>query len=349
MVERSGVDVTVEVLDRATLELGEQARDPDLDLVRMGVRDYDAKLGQFLTPDPSYFQNLDLCQSSPLQCSLYGYAGGNPISFVDPTGLGFWHWLRGVVADTIDLGATVGGGIVGGLGGGVAGAPSGPGDLFTIAGGAVLGAGLARGAVSPITDRIRGEEPSVKRVLQATADGMTAEMSGQVIGKAVGAAVSKIRAARIAANEAEAAAAASKFRPFPREKLSSVGGFGAPTQTTLEVRAAIATLPEGLFKCGQCKEAAKAIVSVLKARGIPGELLEFSAPLAKKGLLVHDLWEADANSISQNGEHAAVKVGGMVFDNLFPQGVPYQQYVQGLWSAGGNAASGAITVKSTPF
>ena len=60
--------------------------DADLDSVRMGVRDYDAKLGQFWTPDPLYLEHLDACQTSPLQCSLYGYAGANPISFVDPTG-----------------------------------------------------------------------------------------------------------------------------------------------------------------------------------------------------------------------------------------------------------------------
>jgi hypothetical protein len=53
----------------------------------MGVREYDPKLSQFLSPDPLYLEDLEKCQSSPLQCSLYAYAGGNPISFVDPTGL----------------------------------------------------------------------------------------------------------------------------------------------------------------------------------------------------------------------------------------------------------------------
>jgi hypothetical protein len=58
----------------------------------MGVRDYDAKLSQFLTPDPLYFEDLEKCQASPLQCSLYGYASGNPVSFVDPTGLDKSAW-----------------------------------------------------------------------------------------------------------------------------------------------------------------------------------------------------------------------------------------------------------------
>jgi RHS repeat-associated protein len=70
-----------EVIDYASL-----GWDSDLDLVRMGVRDYDAALGQFLTPDPLYLENLDRCQSSPLQCSLYAYALGNPVSYVDRDG-----------------------------------------------------------------------------------------------------------------------------------------------------------------------------------------------------------------------------------------------------------------------
>ena len=55
-----------------------------------GVRDYDPTLGQFTTPDPLYLEDLEKCQHSPLECSLYGYAAGNPISFVDPTGTDLW-------------------------------------------------------------------------------------------------------------------------------------------------------------------------------------------------------------------------------------------------------------------
>jgi RHS repeat-associated protein len=69
-----------------TIDYARFGWDADLDMVRMGARDYDPKLGQFLTPDSLYLENLEKCQESPIQCSLYGYAAGNPVSFVDPTG-----------------------------------------------------------------------------------------------------------------------------------------------------------------------------------------------------------------------------------------------------------------------
>jgi hypothetical protein len=52
----------------------------------MGVRDYDAKLSQFWTPDPKFLETVDACVTSPVECNLYGYAKNNPLSFVDPRG-----------------------------------------------------------------------------------------------------------------------------------------------------------------------------------------------------------------------------------------------------------------------
>ena len=74
-------------LSRA-IDYVEQGYDADLGTVRMGVRDYDDRLGQFWTPDPLYLEQLGQCAESPVECNLYGYALGNPLSFVDPTGLG---------------------------------------------------------------------------------------------------------------------------------------------------------------------------------------------------------------------------------------------------------------------
>ncbi len=106
-VRASPLDVS-QVVDYARL-----GWDPDLDLVRMGVRDYDAKLSQFLTPDPLYLEDLAKCQGSPVQCALYGYATGNPISFVDPTGLGVWDWVQAeVFTRVVGAGKLVGAGFL---------------------------------------------------------------------------------------------------------------------------------------------------------------------------------------------------------------------------------------------
>ena len=47
--------------------------------MRFGLRDYDPAAGRFTAKDPSFFEG------SP--GNLYGYAGSDPISMRDPTGL----------------------------------------------------------------------------------------------------------------------------------------------------------------------------------------------------------------------------------------------------------------------
>lgn len=72
----------------------EKGYDADLGLVRMGVRDYDAILGRFTTPDPLFLEELKRCADSPVECNLYSYAAGNPLLFVDPSGLAIDFWSR---------------------------------------------------------------------------------------------------------------------------------------------------------------------------------------------------------------------------------------------------------------
>ena len=77
----------------AALDYVEKSYDADLESVRMGVRDYDPLLGQFWTPDPLFLESIDRCAESPVECNLFSYAPNNPLSFIDPDGLGVRDWL----------------------------------------------------------------------------------------------------------------------------------------------------------------------------------------------------------------------------------------------------------------
>ena len=58
-----------------------QEEDPELGLVNMGGRLYDANVARFLTPDPLVAQPFD-----PLGLNRFSYALNNPLRFTDPTG-----------------------------------------------------------------------------------------------------------------------------------------------------------------------------------------------------------------------------------------------------------------------
>jgi len=91
-----------------------------------GARYYDSELGRFITADPTIQHPYD-----PQDFNRYAYCRNNPVKYVDPTGLGFWDWVKSFFAAFV--GAVVGvvtsfylGPIVGGMAGGaVAGAISG--------------------------------------------------------------------------------------------------------------------------------------------------------------------------------------------------------------------------------
>ncbi len=70
----------------AAIDYVEKGYDADLGLIRMGVRDYDPGLNRFMTPDPLFLEQPKLCVDRPVECNLYSYAVGNPVTFVDPTG-----------------------------------------------------------------------------------------------------------------------------------------------------------------------------------------------------------------------------------------------------------------------
>ena len=106
-------------------------------------------------------------------------------------------------------------------------------------------------------------------------------------------------------------------------------------------REAIATISAKVFKPLQCTQCANAIVDVLKARGIPGQVLQIQAKAGD--FIVSDLVKSGTTSITRNGYHEAVRVGDIVFDNFPPQGVAYDTYIGPLHAIDG------ITIKAVGF
>jgi RHS repeat-associated protein len=60
-------------------------RDGATDLDHMGAREYYATLGRFISPDP---ENAGADPASPGSWNMYSYAYNNPLSYIDPSGLG---------------------------------------------------------------------------------------------------------------------------------------------------------------------------------------------------------------------------------------------------------------------
>ncbi len=62
--------------------------DPDTGLIRFGCRDYDAATGRWLSKDPVLFKGG--------QANFYIYCDGDPINWIDPSGLGdkAWQWFK---------------------------------------------------------------------------------------------------------------------------------------------------------------------------------------------------------------------------------------------------------------
>ncbi|MPV86678.1 RHS repeat-associated core domain-containing protein [Ostreibacterium oceani] len=78
--------------------------DTDTKLTRFGARDYDAEIGRWTAKDPIGFAGG--------LTSLYDYVGGDPVNFIDPSGLeGMWDSIKDFFGGATSA-ATPGGAVV---------------------------------------------------------------------------------------------------------------------------------------------------------------------------------------------------------------------------------------------
>ncbi|MCT2407691.1 hypothetical protein NZD88_09095 [Chryseobacterium antibioticum] len=83
-------------------------------------------------------------------------------------------------------------------------------------------------------------------------------------------------------------------------------------------------MPSPLKQLFQCKEFAAELMSRMASQGIKGEMVILKSDTGY-------IWsETLDKSITTNGDHVGVKVGNMVYDNMFPKEVEYSKWLYDL-------------------
>jgi RHS repeat-associated protein len=83
--------------------------DADLGLIRIGVRDYDPYVGEFLTPDMLFLEDIALVGAHTTSGNLFSYCSNDPIGRLDPTGS---QDFATAAAGAGAVGSGVGGGVL---------------------------------------------------------------------------------------------------------------------------------------------------------------------------------------------------------------------------------------------
>ena len=106
------------------------------------------------------------------------------------------------------------------------------------------------------------------------------------------------------------------------EHVYEVSGLGVLVHNNyVQIASAVARR----FGLLDCVPASNAIVKALKAQGIRGEVIHLRT-INKHGFILSD--KHGSSAISRNGHHVGVRVEGMVFDNIHPDGIPYEKWLQ---------------------
>jgi len=103
-----------------------------------------------------------------------------------------------------------------------------------------------------------------------------------------------------------------------------------PSQTPIEIAAAAAAG----FKLLECFECAANIKKALQANGQHGRWIEIRA-VNQRPFISSVTYDGGRTTITDNGRHVGIRVDKTVFDNLHPNGVDFDQWLQGMLAVEG--------------
>ena len=88
------------------------------------------------------------------------------------------------------------------------------------------------------------------------------------------------------------------------------------------------------FQLFQCEQCANSIRDALLRGGYHGEVIEMR-PGGSLPFIICMSYHGGTIAITRNGRHVGVRVGDMVFDNLHPDGMPSDQWMNDFDAYGG--------------
>lgn len=221
----------------------------DVGLINMNARLYDPQLGRFIQADPTVQS-----PGNPQTLNRYSYAGNNPLTYVDPSGYGFFSSLFkvfkviAIIVAAVYVGAYFsilsGSGFIGGMAGGFVGGFLGSGgNLRAGIAGAITG-----GIFGGIGDFIQGQYANgVNAGLSDSANAWSAGSANTVLAHAAGGGISGVLTGEKFGISAISAGFSEGFSPFYGR---APGGLIGQTVAAATVGGTAARIGGGKFENG---------------------------------------------------------------------------------------------------
>jgi hypothetical protein len=95
------------------------------------------------------------------------------------------------------------------------------------------------------------------------------------------------------------------------------------------------------FAVLQCEECCDKIRQALSNAGFNGQFIELRGAARRDFMICRSL-DGGSSTITKNGKHFGIQVAGLVFDNLHPGGMPYEEWLSDFDAIGGIEIARAV-------